>query len=158
MAWWFHPDRRDDFMNALEDIGALDLSVKETVVDGARHRILRWKDERGWEHIHSTPVRTAQDVPPDRQGDRFNVPASDWTELRHPAGESFTVVCNGRLEFVALDPTGTEIVVVHDHVMRGGKWRRRRNFPQTQQQGTEAAFNLMVERCRSALESATPTN
>ena len=155
VAWWLHPDRKDEFMRTVESLGGVGVTVEELTVDGARFRVLRWDDDRGWEHIHTVPIRTNGQKPPDRQGDRFVVPASDSTEIRHPTGEAIVVKCSGHVEFVADGPTGTEVIATHNHALTGGKRRRRRTFPQSQQRDTGAAFDQMVERCRSALGSSS---
>jgi hypothetical protein len=155
LAWWLHPDRPDEFMGAVETLGGIDPSVEELTIDEARFRVLRWNDDRGWEHIHSVRIRNDEDNSPDCQGDRFVVPMSDSTEIRHSTGEEVVVKCSGQIEFDADGRKCTEVVVTHNHVLTGGRRRRRRTFPQSQQRDTGAAFDLIVDRCRSALESSS---
>jgi len=153
-AWWLSPDRMDEFKSAVEQLGGLEVSMEDSVNDGVRVRTSRWKDDRGWEHIHRVPLHPAQDSFTDVEGDSSVtvVPFTDSTELSHPTGERMTVTCSGRLEFHFLEAGATEVREIHDHELSGGRRRRRRTFPQSQQQNTEALFEQMIERCRSALE------
>ena len=149
LAWWFAPQRMDEYKSDREAIGALDLSIEGSMIEGVEVRTARWKDDRDWEHIHRVPIHNGL---PERKGDRFVLASTDSTELKHPTGEKMTVKCNGQLEFISLGTRSTEVHIVHNHVLRGGRLRRRWTFPKSQQRTTEVQFKQMMERCRSALE------
>jgi hypothetical protein len=149
LAWWFAPERIDEDKSDLEAIGALDLSIEDSTIVGVEVRTTRWRDERDWEHIHHVPIHNRL---PERKGDRFVLDSSDSTELKHPTGEKMTVKCNAQVVFVSLGTKSTEVSVVHNHLLRGGRLRRRWTFPQSQQGTTEIVFEQMMKRCRSALE------
>jgi hypothetical protein len=57
MAWWFHPDRRDDLRRRIEGAGARDFSLTESTTDGLRVRTMQWTDRGGWETRHEAETR-----------------------------------------------------------------------------------------------------
>jgi hypothetical protein len=100
MAWWFHPDRKDDFRHRIERDGATDVSLTESTADGVRVRTATFRDRRGWTHDHQVETRLTAEGMGTRRGDRFIAPTGDVNNLHSPRGQRITLQCAGGIEFV----------------------------------------------------------
>jgi hypothetical protein len=155
MAWWFHPDRAEDFLSFAEKIGALETSFEESIEDGARIRTFQWKDRRGWTYSHRAESRLAANGMAARKDDHFIAPASDVVRYKSPTGKEMTKTCVGRIEFSPLNTGRTKISTFHDHSLVGGTWPRRLRMVRLDRSNTEASFRDWIDRCQT---TAGPTS
>jgi hypothetical protein len=153
MAWYFHPDRKDDLRNYFEKTGR-DLTLTESINDGMRVRDLKW-NHRGWEHHQHIETRLFQTGLPERTGDRFVVPGTDVTRHQSPVGQEITVSCNARVEFIPVPSGGTEIRAIHDHTMTGGMWLQQLSLRRSSRKYTERFDTHWIDQCRAATTLST---
>jgi hypothetical protein len=152
MAWWFNPDRKNDFQDRIERTGATDFSLTESTTDGVRVRAATWKDRRGWVHVHRTELHLDPNGMAPRSDDRFIVSASDTVSFQHPRGKKFGLTCTGRIEFVPKNSGSTEIVTIHSHAAAGGTWFQQRSIRRFDlQNGTRQSDEESISRCRAAV-------
>lgn len=152
MAWWFDPDRKNDFRDRIERTGATDFSLTESTTDGVRVRVATWKDRRGWVHHHRTELHLDPHGMPPRSGDRFIASGSDTVSFQHPRGKKFGFTCTGRIEFVPQTSGSTEIVSIHSHATAGGTWFQQRYIRRSDlQNGTRQFDEESIARCRAAV-------
>jgi len=152
MAWWFHPDRRDEFQTSMEkfDFFAGDVSMTESTADGLRIRDIHWKDNRGQDHHHHIETVLTSDEMPARNGDRFVAPFSQTHDYRTPEGRKVTLRCSGRTEFIPQATGDTEIIVVHSHILVGGGWIARLSQHKSELTNTDRQFRDRIARCQAA--------
>ena len=125
MAWWFHPDRWEEFRDRLERSGARDLfvsgsrdgdtAVLEVAYTNRQGRSVHQRQER-----HLTPDGMA---PP--SGDRFIAESTDIMTKETQSGREITRTCAGRIEFIPQFDGSTQVVSVHRHALTGGTWAER---------------------------------
>jgi hypothetical protein len=154
MAWWFGPDRKNEFRDRIERTGAKDFSLTEFITDGVRVRDTTWKDGRSWVHLHHTELHLGPDGMAPRTGDRFIASGSETVSFQHPRGKKFGFTCTARVEFVPQTSGATEIVVVHNHATTGGNWLARRLIRRSDlQKGTRQSDEESIARCREAVRA-----
>jgi hypothetical protein len=71
MAWFFHPDRFDEFKKHIERLATGEYSVNQSTDDGVSVRVASWKNKRGWDYHHHIETKLAVDGMAAREGDRF---------------------------------------------------------------------------------------
>jgi hypothetical protein len=125
MAWWFHPDRREEFRDRLERSGARDVSVSgsrdgDTAVLETAYRNRQGKRVRQRQERRLTPEGLA---PP--SGDSFVAESTEITIKETQSGREITRTCVGRLEFIPQSDGSTQVVSVHRHALTGGRWAER---------------------------------
>jgi hypothetical protein len=157
MAWWYHPDRREDFRKRIEGTGARDFSLTESTTDGMRVRTAQWKDRRGGEQRHYIETRLGPTGMAARSGDRFIAPGRDVVTYQPPWRRSVTVSCNGRIEFIPRSSGETEIRAFHDHTMTGGLWLQHWCFRKCSPKAQERQFVEQIDRCRAATSLSIST-
>jgi hypothetical protein len=52
VAWWFHPDRRAEYLDLAQPRGALDVTSERTREGGMAVMRLRYRTAQGWEFDH----------------------------------------------------------------------------------------------------------
>jgi hypothetical protein len=155
MAWWFHPDRKDDLQTSMDNVGAHDFLFANSDTDGVRVRTAEWTDRRGWKHHHQIEAHLAPNGVAERQNDRFVAPISDVVTYRRPGGDNDTrtMACNGRIEFISLAGGDTEVRAFHSHTLTGWPWLQRSSRRKAFRKNTESLFVDSVDRCRAATTS-----
>ena len=156
MAWWFHPDRKDDLRERLGLSHVADVDVVASTDDsGARVRVATFRDRRGWDHRH----RTQWQLDPDHQtlasNGRLTVPSVEQVTFDPPKGPRMNLQCDGRMDFTALQGGSTEIAVIHNHTLTGGRWIWRRNLRRTEQRDVKGTFRKQIEQCEAALRTVS---
>jgi len=63
--------------------------------------------------------------------------------------------CDGRMDFTALQGGSTEIAVIHNHTLTGGRWIWRRNLRRTEQRDVKGTFRKQIEQCEAALRTVS---
>jgi hypothetical protein len=149
MAWWFHPDRAEDFLRSAKKIGAIDAALAESIEDEVRVRTYLWKDRRGWTYRHRMETHLAEDGLAVRTGDHFIAPRGDVESYKSPTGAEMTKTCVGRIAFTPLAEGGTKVWVLHNHSLVGGAWLWRIKMERDDRSNTEAAFRDQIDRCQN---------
>jgi hypothetical protein len=153
MAWWFDPERRVDFQKRVEASGASDVSRKESVAEGVRISVSRWKDRRGWDYDHHVETKLTGDGVAASDGDRFVAPVMEIRSYRSPSGRRGTVTCSGRIEFVPQAGGRTEVSVLNHHTQERveGVWIARWVQRTQERVNTDHAFRKRVAQCQTAV-------
>jgi hypothetical protein len=151
MAWWFHPDRKDEVQGRVTGGEAIDFVLGESATDGVRVRTISFRDRRGWDHHHRVERHLTPDGKATRSGDRFIVPIRDVSEMRSPRGQRITLECEGRMEFIPRPDGATEVYVEHSHTLVGGNWATRRAIRRSDPGKEDQMFEDMIAECKVAL-------
>lgn len=151
MAWWFHPDRKDEVEGRITGGGATYFALDDTSTDGLRVRTISFRDRRGWDHRHRVERQLASDGTPVRSGNRFVVPVRDINEMRSPRGQRITFECVGQMEFVPRPDGATEVHVEHVHTLAGGNWATRRAIRRSDPGKEDRQLKNIVADCKAAL-------
>lgn len=150
VTWWFHPDRRAEYLDLAQTRGALDLTVERTREGGRAVMRLRYRSAQGWEFDHRLEADLDEVGMPRSDGDGFRYEARDL-ETARSGNQHFTVTCVALHEFVAIGPKETRITQTHTHTMTGGRWLWRRNRRRRDHATHRRGFTTKVGQCRTAL-------
>jgi hypothetical protein len=156
MSWWFHPDRKDDLRDRIGLTHATDFDVTESTDDGGTQvRIARWRDRRGWQHQHRTERQLGSDRLGRLSGGKFIVPGIEEVSFEPPRGQKMTLVCDSRIEFIPKYGDSTEVVVVHNHTLTGGRWLSRRYLRKADRKNQPELAQKQIELCEAALRDVS---
>jgi hypothetical protein len=154
MAWWFHPDRREEFRDRLERSGARDVSVSgsghgDIAVMNAVYQNRRGKSVRQRQERRLTPEGIAP-----ASGDRFVAESTDIMVKETQSGREITRTCAGRIEFIPQSDGSTQVVSIHRHVLTGGTWAERLGNRRGDGALQSRQFAELIDGCRAAVAVA----
>jgi hypothetical protein len=150
MAWWFHPDRWDDFRNRLERTGAREVSVTGSMEDDVTVVTISFVNPRGRRVHQRRERRLTSDGTAPRKGDRFVVETDEVMTKETQSGRGITRTCEGRTEFIPNADGSTEVVSVHRHALAGGTWAERLGNRRGDRTLQGRHFAELIESCRAA--------
>jgi hypothetical protein len=153
MAWWFHPDRSEEFRDRLERSGARDVSVSESIHGDIAVLNVDYRNRRG-KSVHQRKERrlTPEGMAP-RNGDRFVAESTDILIKETQRGREITRTCAGRIEFIPQSDGSTKVVSIHRHVLSGGTWGERLGNQRGDADLQSRQFAELIDGCRAAVSS-----
>jgi len=158
VAWWFHPDRRTEYLDLAKSRGALDLTYTRSREGGVAVGNLRYRTAQGWEFDHRLESNVDGNGLPGYAGDRYVAESRDL-ETARSGNQHFSVRCVATHELVAVGPQETRITATHSHTMTGGRWLWRWNRRRKDYTTHNRFFSNKVDQCKIALgrTGTTPT-
>ncbi len=153
MAWWFHPDRSQEFRDRLERSGASDVSVSDTRYGDIAVLNAAYRNRRG-KSVHQRKERrlTPEAMAP-LSGDRFVAESTDILVKETQSGRQITRTCAGRIEFIPQSDGSTQVVSVHQHALTGGTWAERLGNRRGDAALQSRQFAELIDGCRAAMSS-----
>jgi hypothetical protein len=151
MAWWFHPDRREEFRERLERSGARDVSVASSREGDTAVLEVAYRNRRG----RSVHQRLERLLTPEGMafpnGDRFVAESREILTKESQSGREITRTCGARIEFVPQSDGSTQVVSLHRHSLKGGTWAERLGNRRGDAAVQSRQFAELIDGCRAGV-------